>query len=134
MKEACVVVGLDMEALRWELPEGRTSVSIPDSADLWAFLWDKRHVLAGTAHSHPGSGVPEPSYTDVTTFAATEAGLGRRLKWWITTSDHLVVLHWVGPGRLDYAGEVVLDEPPWLHRLREESYKDKEIASPWTSP
>jgi hypothetical protein len=129
MKEACVVVGFDGEALRWELPAGRTAVTIPDSADLWRYLWENRAVIAGIAHSHPGSGVPSPSHTDVTTFAAIEDGLGRKLKWWIATDDSLVILTWAGPHKHTYAGEVVHEDPSWLDRLRAETYTKQEIVS-----
>ena len=41
--------------------------------------------LAGVAHSHPGGGIPTPSWEDLTTFAAVEDGLGQRLVWWIVS-------------------------------------------------
>lgn len=75
MIEVGVVIGLDFRPRYWHLPPGRTAGSIPDTRSLWDVLWEQRADVAGFAHSHPGSGVPGPSHTDVTTFAAIEAGL-----------------------------------------------------------
>lgn len=105
----------------WHKPEGRTGGSIPDSTKLWDILWENRKTILGVAHSHPGSGLPGPSYTDVTTFAPLEAALGVRLDWWITSSTHLVVCRWVGPDRLHYGVEIVKEEPEWAQSLRDMS-------------
>jgi len=116
--------------LFWHLPEGRTVASLPDSRDLWSVLWEHRKNLVGVAHSHPGGGVPGPSYTDVTTFAAVEAGLGVRLNWWITSATHLIVARWVGPDRLSYEGTLIEEEPLWANLLRdfsEQMKKEREI-------
>lgn len=116
--EAGVVVGLDGEPLYWHLPPGRDGAALPDSRDLWEVFWEHRAVLRGFAHSHPGDGVPGPSYTDVTTFAAVEAGLGKRLEWYIISANRLVVIRWTGPDRLSYRGEEWLGPAPWLGQLR----------------
>jgi len=92
--EAGVVLGQDNEVLYWHLPHTRSGGSLPDSRDLWDVLWENRGVVTGFAHTHPGNGLPGPSYTDVTTFAAVEAGLGKRLDWWILSSDSFVLLRW----------------------------------------
>jgi len=118
MKEAGVVIDLQGRPLYWHAPEDRTVGSLPDSHDLWEILWENREILAGFGHSHPGSGQPGPSHTDVTTFAAIESGLGKRLDWWITSSDKMSVCRWVGPGRLTYAPIVLVQEPSWADRLR----------------
>jgi len=120
MIEAGVVVDKRGEPLFWHLPEGRSAGSLPDSRTLWQVLWEafKEDALLGFAHSHPGSGVPGPSYSDVTTFAAVEAALGRRLDWWITSSDHVVLLRWGGPDKLSYRAEMVTEAPSWLAELR----------------
>ena len=122
--ETGVVVGEGREPLYWHLPEGRSSGSLPDSRELWDFLWEHRHEVRGFAHSHPGSGWPNPSDTDVTTFAAIEGALGRRLIWWITSADTLVAYHWVGPGKHDYKGFIIQDtaEPVWVKELRKHSW------------
>jgi hypothetical protein len=122
--EVGVVVGLDGQPLMWHQPDGRDGGSIPDSRELWQVLWNNRDMIAGFAHSHPGFGVPGPSYKDVTTFAAIEAGLGKRLQWWITSADKLSVVRWKGPERLSYEAKLVLDEPDWVLRLRQLSKED----------
>lgn len=105
----------------WHLPEGRTGGSLPDSRRLWDVLWElrKEHFL-GFAHSHPGSGVPGPSHTDITTFAAIELGLGRRLAWWITSADRVILLTWIGPEKHKYMTNLV-GEYGWTQQLREHS-------------
>lgn len=120
----------------WHLPHGRTMGSLPDSRDLWGVLWEHRHELDGFAHSHPGSGFPGPSGTDLSTFLAIEAALGRRLKWWITSSTNTIILKWDGLAGTTYKPEnprisglvYVTDflheseEPEWIYKLREHSY------------
>lgn len=123
MIEAGVLVGYDTmfdeELFHWHLPAGRTGGSLPDSTNLWDMIWKwhKGGVLEGFAHSHHGSGLPSPSWTDTTTFAAIEAALGRRLIWWITSSDKVIRLDWTGPGKCDYTGYEV-EEPGWASQLR----------------
>jgi hypothetical protein len=118
MIEAGVV--LDKNGLVWHLPEGRSASGIPDSRTLWQVLWEafKADTLLGFAHSHPGSGVPGPSYSDVTTFAAVEAALGKRLDWWITSLDHVILLRWGGPDKLSYRATIVTEAPSWVAELR----------------
>lgn len=121
--ETGVVVGFNGEPIFWHLPEGRNAGYLPDSRALWEVLWKYRHTVYGFAHSHPGSGITGPSHEDVTTFAAVELGLGRRLVWWITSSDRLITLLWGGPGKHDYSCLFgPLDDPPWLEELRRLSY------------
>ena len=117
MVEAALVIGPDGCVLHLHLPPGVTSGSIPDSARLWEVLWQNRGLVEGVAHLHPGRGEPCPSETDLTTFAAIEAGLGRRLCWWISSSDHTLEIRWRGPNRLDYAEELVI-APRWVVVLR----------------
>lgn len=116
-----MVVDLEGKILFWHLPVDRTIASLPDSRNLWDVLWDNRKIVAGFAHSHPGAGIPSPSWTDVTTFAAIEAGLGRRLKWWITSEDSCIDLAWSGPDKHHYLGRTMTDEPLWLPPLRKVS-------------
>lgn len=120
MIEAGVVIDKNGSPLFWHLPEGRTGGSLPDSRTLWQVLWDafKEDTLLGFAHSHPGSGVPGPSYSDVTTFAAVEAALGKRLDWWITSADHVVQIYWAGPDKLTYRSTIVTEAPSWVAELR----------------
>jgi hypothetical protein len=88
----------------WHLPQGRSQVYLPDSRQLWHVLWTchQEGLLGGFAHTHPWSGEASPSYTDVTTFAAVEAGLGTRLVWPIVTFSEVKYFQWLGPDRLDY--------------------------------
>jgi hypothetical protein len=116
--EAGVVVDTEGQALFWHEPQDRTGGSLPDSASLWDVFWENRDKISGFAHSHPGSGLPGPSMTDVTTFAAVEAALGKRLLWWITSSNRLSVCYWVGPHRLSYKIDRVDETPQWLEHLR----------------
>jgi len=120
MIEAGVVIDRNGNPLFWHLPEGRSAGSLPDSRTLWQVLWNafKEDMLLGFAHSHPGSGVPGASYSDVTTFAAVEAALGRRLDWWITSSDHVVLLRWGGPDKISYRATIVTEASSWVAELR----------------
>lgn len=109
----------------WHLPPDRSGGALPDSRTLWDVLWGARkEEFLGFAHSHPHHGVPGPSWTDLTTFAAVELGLGRRLEWWIASMDRVIVLRWAGPGKHDYTTSLVEDEPEWAEQLREHSRGD----------
>lgn len=123
MIETAIVIDTDGQPLHWHLPPGRTAVAIPDSRELWDVIWKHRDHIAAIAHTHPGAGVPVPSKEDLTTFAACEAGLGRRLRWWIVTRNDARCYAWSGPGRLDYGTCRDSDElPDWIDDLRAESY------------
>ena len=111
MIEVAMVFDRWGDPLFWHLPPGRSAGAIPDSRDLWQVLWEHRRVLGGVAHTHPWRGSPEPSSTDLTTFAAVEAGLGRRLLWLVVTFDQVRYLQWCGPGPHDY-------DQPGLRRMR----------------
>lgn len=100
--ETGVVVDYACQPIHWHEPKNRSSVHLADSRDLWDIFWENRKHIAGFAHSHPGSGWPEPSNTDLTTFSAVELALGDRLFWWITSADRYIVLTWRGPGPYDY--------------------------------
>jgi hypothetical protein len=69
---------------------------------LWELLWEHREQLGGVAHTHPWNGDAWFSQTDVTTFAAIEQGLGKRLIWPVVTFSTAQYFEWVGPGQLDY--------------------------------
>lgn len=116
--EAGVLVNLDCEPIYWHLPEGRHGGALPDSRPLWDVIWEKREEILGFAHSHPGSGEPGPSHEDLTTFAAIEVALGKRLVWWITSEDAFVELGWVGPNQLDYGRGPAMYQPEWMPELR----------------
>jgi len=141
MIETGVVIDKNNEPIYWHLPPGRDGGSLPDSRELWDVLWTHRERVAGFAHTHPGSGEPGPSDTDLTTFRALENALGSALLWWIATSDQLclVTLFVVEQtsvfDRRDgdniithqrYNSYSVLpqeSEPSWLARLRQLTYE-----------
>lgn len=120
--ETAVVLDLTWHPILFHTPTDRTDGSLPDSHSLWETLWTNRKNLLGLAHSHPGGGIPTPSYTDVTTFSALERNLGvGRLLWPIVTVDAVRVYAWRGPGKHDYAEkDVVLTLrllTPWVTEL-----------------
>ena len=117
MIEAGVVLDINGGPIYWHLPAGRTGGSIPDSQVLWEVLWDNKEILGGFAHSHPGGGRPYPSREDVTTFSAVERALGARLKWWITSSDMLIVCRW-NEAEKSYEISTLPNEPTWANDLR----------------
>jgi len=121
MREAGVVLNRAGQPIYWHVPEDRLVHKIPDSQAIWDFTWANKDEILGIGHSHPGGGIPGPSYEDVTTFSANELGLGRRLEWWITSSDAMVVCRWVGPGKYDYVPIVLTVEPHWADELRRRS-------------
>lgn len=102
MIETAMVFDLDGNAIHWHLPPGRSGGWIPDSRNLWDVLWENRDRLGGVAHTHPWHGPAGPSGTDVTTFAAIEAALGKRLVWPIVTMNQVKTFMWVGPSKHDY--------------------------------
>ncbi len=118
MREAGVLIDLRGEPIHWHVPHDRSIVALPDNRGLWDVIWENRENVLGFAHSHPGSGMPGPSFEDVTTFAGIELALGKRLQWWITSSDRLAVVTWVGPDKHTYRPAPVYEEPAWVHKLR----------------
>ncbi len=121
MMEAAAVIDLEGNAILWHFPPGRSGGALPDSVGLWEFLNTNRDRISGVAHSHPGSGIPGPSYEDVTTFSAIERGLGRMFDWWIATSDGLALFRWKGPGVYTYAPHLITQSTEWVDKLREVS-------------
>lgn len=120
MKEAGCLIDLETSiVLYWHTPNNRSISSLPDSRELWETIWNNRNKELGFAHSHPGAGEPGPSSTDLSTFSVIELGLNKRLKWWITSSDTLVMLTYVGPE--NYQSQIDLENYPWLLELRERS-------------
>lgn len=106
------------DVIYWHNVKNNTSVFIPDDRHLWEVIWEIRDRLDGIAHSHPGGGIPSYSYEDVTTFAAIEVALGKRLTWWIISSDNMSVYRWCGPERLSYEIVKIAEEPTWIDELR----------------
>jgi hypothetical protein len=124
MKEVGVLVDTKGKPIYWHLPQGSTSGSLPECPDFWDVIWENRSKIFGFAHSHPGSGIPGASYEDITTFAPIESALGRRLIWWITSSDTLVHYIWEGPKEYTYRRYSNFVDPEgfnWLNELRQRS-------------
>jgi len=137
MREVGAVIDTLGNVLHWHEPDGSSIGSLPDSRSLWDIIWEthQQKRFAGFAHTHPGSGWPGPSGTDLTTFRAIERALGVKPLWWIASSDHLVVMRRIvvaDPDNHDGAadsyviynidpvfGEVVL--APWAAELRRRS-------------
>lgn len=112
--------------IAWHMPSDRSAGHLGDDRSLWDLIWEYREdSTLGFAHTHPGSGIPGPSWTDITTFAAVEAGLGRRINWWITSSDHVIHLCWIGPEKHLYTSTVVEGVPDWADQLRDLSAKEE---------
>lgn len=101
MIETAVVFDFHGETLLWHEPTGRSSGQIPDTSSLWDFIWENRAIVHGIAHTHPWFGIPGPSTTDLTTFAAIEKALGKRLIWPILSFD-LHVNVWYNSDDDDY--------------------------------
>ncbi|HHO53965.1 MAG TPA: hypothetical protein ENK18_24615 [Deltaproteobacteria bacterium] len=126
MIEVAVVLDRQHRPLHWHEPPDADAAALPDSRDLWEALWAARAQLSGVAHSHLHRGRPAPSWTDLTTFAACEAGLGVRLSWWIVTLDDASCFTHRGPGRYDYTGRTAIDQETaaWIAELRRRSLRD----------
>ena len=133
--EAGVLLDWDGKPIYWHLPKGRSVAYLPDSRDLWDVIWENRKNISGFAHSHPGSGLPSPSHTDLTTFSGIELAIGRRLDWWIISSDRVILARHISiiMGSLyKYKEEDKYNYPfnkigdtwklPWLYELRNNSY------------
>lgn len=100
--ECAFVFDEEGAVIHWHLPEGRSAGHIPDTRGLWEVMWENRHILGGVAHTHPWRGKSGPSGTDITTFAACEAALGKRLTWPIVTMDSIACFWWQGPDKHRY--------------------------------
>ncbi len=123
MMEAGVLIDLDGHPIYWHTPNDRSGGALPDSRSLWDVIWENRDRISGFAHTHSGYGRPGPSQTDITTFAAIEAALGKRLHWWISSGDQVVRIDWIeypdekGGYQLFQTG-MRPPKPAWLAELR----------------
>lgn len=93
MIETALVFDKLGQTLYWHEPKGRSGGALPDDVTLWDFLWEHRNEIGGVAHTHPWDGDAYPSHTDVTTFAAIEQGLGRKLIWPVVTFTDVAYLY-----------------------------------------
>jgi hypothetical protein len=119
MMEAGVLLDLKGDAIYWHAPHGRSVAALPDSVDLWNIIWTNRHNVSGFAHSHPGYGRTSPSWTDITTFASIESGLGKRIDWWITSGNDMILCRYSGPDQHDYNVVPITMCPDWVCHLRD---------------
>lgn len=124
MIETALVFDNEGNTIHWHEPPGRSGSYIPDTRDLWEIIWENRHRLGGVAHTHPWNGESWASGTDVTTFAAIEQGLGKRLLWPIATFTEVGYFQYntetlqyeaINPGLVTYDIED-LDELVWRSR------------------
>jgi hypothetical protein len=122
--EAGVLLDIEGKPIHWHVPEGRTAASLPDSRVLWQIIWWNRKRVGGFAHTHPGKGVPGPSYTDVTTFSAIEIGLGRPLLWPILSEDDGAMYRHEGPGKYHYTRCPQTIVAEWADLLRKLTRKE----------
>jgi hypothetical protein len=109
MREVCFLIGVDGTVL-WHDASG-TASALPDSRRRWEAIWRYRAELAEIAHTHPG-GLPHFSAEDLTTMAAIDDALGRRLCYAVVTVDKLL--------RRTAEGVTLEPEeqPPWVAALR----------------
>ena len=124
--EAGVLLDKKGEALYWHLPNNRSGGALPDSVDLWSVIWENRDNISGFAHSHPGFGLPQPSWTDITTFNSIENGLAKRINWFITSKNRLIVCTYKNDG-IYTSKEVDGGKYGWVSELRNLSNYDAQI-------
>lgn len=130
--ETAAVIGTGNTVIYMHEPPGRSAAYLPDSQSLWDIVWESRSSVVGIAHTHPGTGYPGPSRTDLSTFEAMEKGLGKHLKWWILSASHSILLEW-NPGNPGYDITSFLfpdQEPGWMIELRRRSYPEMQWPSP----
>lgn len=122
MIEAGALIAKDGSVIHWHLPLGRSGGYLPDSPDLWQIIWENRDRVLGFAHTHPWFGAAWPSSTDVTTFEAIEAALGRELDWWVVTLDTVVLVardHATHGPPHQWGVSPLKEDPSWVAQLRE---------------
>ena len=105
------------------------SAAVEDSRSLWEVVWENRENLGGVAHTHPWDGPTGPSGTDISTFAAIESGLGKRLLWPIVTMTHVHCFRHVQTatvGESDYVPVAVTDE--WLKQWKDNLEKLRQLS------
>ena len=125
MMEAGVLLGPNNSVIYWHTPNDRSGGALPDNRDLWDVIWENRAIVTGFAHTHPGSGIPGPSYTDITTFKSIENGLGKHLNWFIFSSDSQVLCLFEDESKSIITVELNdshTDKMTWMDRLRELSH------------
>lgn len=120
MIEVAMVFDKEGRPIFWPSTGTETSGSIPDDRSLWDYIWENRERIGGVAHTHPWSGEAHPSHTDLTTYAAIEAGLGKRLCWPVVTMTEVRYFGYADPAQdyEEYTPEFAVNEA-WLHGINE---------------
>ncbi len=109
-REVCFLLGKD-DSVLWA--DASTSpVALPDSRARWEQIWRLREDIVEIAHTHPQGGL-KFSNEDLTTMAALDAALGRRLRYAIVTPDAMLRRHRNEDGDED----AVVDAEPWWTAL-----------------
>lgn len=134
LEASCAVDLSENEAICYYEPR-YSSVYIPDSQEYWDIVWENKDNIAGIAHSHPGNGIPNPSFNlDIKSFSSLDIGFGRKLKYWIISSTDVVVVQWVGPELYDFKIELETRNLLWIQKLREISHYHNNEEIPVTIP
>ena len=104
MREVCFLLDRDGGVL-WA-DASASPAALPDSRARWQAIWRHRNVVDLIAHSHP-AGPAAFSAEDVSTMAAIDAGLGRRLRYAV-----------VAPAVTITRDGILVPEPTWVRLLR----------------
>jgi hypothetical protein len=111
MREVCFLIGAEQQVL-WS-DAGDSPVALADSRARWEAIWRLRAQLVEIAHSHP-VGPLAFSSEDETTMAALLVALGQVPRFSVVAPAGMLA-------RIDGHDSMVIDEPPWATRLRQES-------------
>jgi hypothetical protein len=87
-REVCFLIGVGGSILWADASE--SPVALPDSRDRWEAIWELRHDLYEIAHSHP-VGPSAFSAEDLSTMAALDAALGRKLRYSVVAPRTMIV-------------------------------------------
>lgn len=107
-REVCFLIGVDGSILWADASE--SPVALPDSRGRWEAIWELRHDLYEIAHSHP-VGPSAFSAEDLSTMAAIDAALGRKLRYSVVAPRTMIV-------RADDETFELNPEPWWAGLLR----------------
>lgn len=101
-REVCFLIGEDDTVLWADV--STSPVALPDTRARWEQIWRRRHAIVEIAHTHPLGGL-HFSDEDLTTMAALDAALGRRLRYAVVTPTAML--------RRDGDDDVHVDDEPW---------------------
>ena len=94
--EIIVVFDRDGKAIHWHDPTDASATHVPDSDDLFDFIWENRKQFGGFAHIHPWADHAAPSPMDITTFYSWILGLSKKRTylWPIVTLTDMCIVVW----------------------------------------